>query len=130
MHVRPLASLFVVLALMVWGCGGENGGGGSPTAPTASQTRTIRLEAILEFGDVAVGGTGDRTLRIYNDGNSPMTVTGFTGPTGGAYGATWTDGTIAPGNSQAATIRFSPTEARTYNGTPTGKANQKTGNTH
>jgi hypothetical protein len=118
-----------VVAVFLINCGksSDNGSGsGSPTTPTASQTRAIRLEAVLEFGDVAVGGTAERTLRIQNDGNSPLTVTGLTGPAGG-YTASWTEGTIAAGASQAVTVRFSPTEARTYNGTVTVNANHTSG---
>jgi hypothetical protein len=102
--------------LMAAGCGGK--GATAPTAPTpASPTRIIRLQAILEYGDVAVGSTADRELRIFNDGNAALTVTGLTGPSG--YTASWTSGTIAPGASQVSTVRFSPTAATTYNGTVT-----------
>ena len=122
--VMPIVLISVGLAA----CGGNSSGsgGGSPTTPATTQTRAIRLEATLEFGDVNVGSTADRTLRIYNEGNSPMTVTSLSGP-GGSYTATWTEGTIAPGTSQAATIRFSPAEARTYNGMLTVSANHTSG---
>ena len=52
-------------------CSKDSGSGsGSPTAPTMStQTRVIRIEAGLDFGDVPVGSTSDRILRIYNEGN-------------------------------------------------------------
>jgi hypothetical protein len=119
--------LFVFL--MVGACGGGSEGGGSPTtpAPTQTQSRAIRLEATLEFGDVMIGASNDRTLRIYNEGNSPLTVTSVSGPGADAYTSTWTDGTIAPGTSQTATIRFRPLEARTYNGTVTVNANHTSG---
>lgn len=122
--------LIVLLLLGYVGCSKDsgNGGGSSPTGPsTQTQSRTIRLEANLEFGDVAVGSTADRILRIYNEGNTALIVTGLTGPAGGAYTATWTDGTIAPGTSQAATVRFSPTEPLSYSGTLTVTANQTGG---
>ena len=78
----------------------------------------------LSFGDVPMGTTVERELRIYNQGSSPLTVTGMTGP--GGYTATWTSGTIPPNNgSQQTKIRFTPTENRTYNGTLTVNGNQQ-----
>ena len=41
--------------------------------------------------------------------------------------SSWTSGTIAPGASQAATIRFAPTEERTYSGTITVNADHTSG---
>jgi hypothetical protein len=108
----------VLLMLGFVACGKDSGTGGSPTGPsTPTQTRTIRLEANLEFGDVAVGSRADRILRIYNEGNTALSVTALMVPAGGAYTATWIEGTIAPGASQAITVYFSPTEARNYSGT-------------
>jgi hypothetical protein len=113
-----------VLVLLASACGGSKGG--TPTGPTPStQTRIIRLEAGLDFGEMPVGSRSERILRIYNEGNSPMTVTGLTGPSG--YVASWTDGTIAAGTSQASTIVFQPTENRSYNGTLTVQANHTSG---
>ena len=117
----------VLLMLGFVGCGKDSGSGNSPTGPSTTQTRTIRLEASLEFGDVAVGDTADRILRVYNEGNTALTVTGLTAPAGGAYSATWTDGTIAAGTSRAITVYFSPTDARNYSGTLTVTANQTGG---
>jgi len=110
---------------MLAGCG-SSGGSATPTSPTPPvQTRTIRLEAILQFGEVAVGGSTTRDLRIYNDGNSVMTVTGMTGPSG--YSASWTGGTIPPGSSQMSVIRFSPTASQTYDGMLTVQADHTSG---
>ena len=56
--------LVVVLGFfIVAGCGGN--GSPTPTSPApVAQTRIIRLEAILQFGDVPVGGSATRDLRI------------------------------------------------------------------
>ena len=116
--------ILTVCACALASCGG--GGGSTPTAPTPpAQTRIIRLEAILQFGDVPVSSSVTRDLRIYNEGNSVMTVTGMTGPSG--YTASWTNGTIAPGTSQLSVIRFSPIAAESYNGTVTVQADHTSG---
>ena len=117
--------VYVVGLVVLVSCGGK----GNPTAPTppvpVTQTRIMRLEAILQFGDVPVGASATRDLRIYNDGNAVMAVTGLTGPSG--YTASWTSGTIAPGTSQLSVIRFSPTAAQAYDGTLTVQADHTSG---
>ena len=119
--VLTIPALTIALA-----CSGGNEGASSPTAPSApAQSREIRLEASLDFGDVPLGGSSERILRVYNNGNAPMTVTGITGPSG--YTASWTNGTIQPGASEASTVRFAPTEERSYNGTVTVNANHTSG---
>jgi hypothetical protein len=117
--------VMVVLGLlMMAACGGK--GASTPTAPTpAAPTRIIRLQAILEFGGIPVGASDTRELRIFNDGNSVLTVTGMTGPSG--YTASWTSGTIAPGASQLSIVRFSPTAAQSYNGTVTVQSDATSG---
>lgn len=112
----------VLLALLFVGCGGD-----SPTSPSKSQptvTRIMRLEGNLAFGQIPVGQSSEASLRIFNDGTAPLTVTGMTGP--GGIASSWTNGVVAPGASQTATIRFSPTEARSYNGSLTVQSD-KTG---
>jgi hypothetical protein len=116
----------VVAAVILLGSVACSGGGGTPTAPPPpADTRIIRLEANLEFGDVPVGSSAERDLRIYNNGNAVLTVTGITGPSG--YSASWTNGTIAPNASQLSVVRFSPTAEQSYSGTMTVQANQTSG---
>jgi hypothetical protein len=102
-------------------------GGNSPTTtptPTAT-TRIIGLSGNLAFGNVQVGNTATATLTITNSGNSTLTVSGMTGPSG--YTASWTNGTIPAGGSQAATFQFAPTAAQTYSGTLTVNGDQTSG---
>lgn len=114
----------VLLTLAITACGGSKGS--APTAPTPpTPTKIIRLQAILEFGGIPVGATDTRELRIFNDGNATLTVTGMTGPSG--YTSSWTSGTIAPGSSQLSVIRFSPTAAQSYNGTVTVQSDATSG---
>lgn len=117
--------LLLCLAGAVPGCGKD-----SPTAPTAppTPTRVMRLEANMDFGTVQVGDSVERILRIYNEGSDALTITGMNGPgAGSVVTASWTSGTIAPGTSQASTIRFTPTTAQTYAGVMTVNGNQTSG---
>lgn len=118
-----------VLAVLVFasGCGDKK----SPTQPTQppTATRIIRLEGNMNFGSIQIGQSFDATLRIYNDGTEALNVTGLTGPAGSAsvIAASWTNGNIAPGASQASVIRFTPTAAQSFSGTLTVNGNQTSG---
>ena len=90
-----------------------------------SPTRIIRLEGNLNFGDVQVGSSSQRTLIIYNDGNSTLTVYGINCPTG--FSDNWS-GTISAGGSRNVTITFSPTQAILYSGTLTVNSDATSGN--
>ncbi|HUS84047.1 MAG TPA: choice-of-anchor D domain-containing protein, partial [Anaerolineales bacterium] len=57
-----------------------------------ASTRIIRLVGDLAFGNVRVGQTATRMLTICNDGNSTLTVSGITYPSG--FSGAWS-GTIA-----------------------------------
>lgn len=121
--MRRLVLLFG-LALAVAGCGGDKK---SPAAPS-TPTRIMRLEGNMDFGSVEVGASVERILRIYNEGTEALNITGMTGPgAGGVVSASWTSGNIAPGASQASTIRFTPTTAQTLTGTVTVSGNQTSG---
>jgi hypothetical protein len=123
-RVRSLLAL-VVLSLCASACGDKD----SPTAPTTppAATRIIRLEGNMNFGSIQVGSSHEAVLRIHNDGNETLNVTGLTGPGAGVVTASWTSGGIAPGTSQASTIRFTPTTAQTYTGNVTVNGNHTGG---
>lgn len=113
---------FVVAVACTASCQTKSPNEPSPPPQQQTPTRIIAVSGDLAFGDVAIGATSDRTFSIRNNGNSPLTVTGLTGP--GGYAASWTNGTIAAGTSQDVTVRFSPTAEQTYNGTITVNGDQ------
>jgi hypothetical protein len=122
-------SLTLCLVPLVAACGG---GESSPTAPSptpAATTRIIAISGSLAFGEVAVGSQRDLSITISNSGNATLTVTGLsvTGGLSAHTTATWTSGQIAPGSSQAVTIRFAPTSAGSFSGTVTVNADQTSG---
>ncbi len=91
--------------------------------PTSSaETRVILIEGDLSFGSLLIGESAERPFRIRNTGTAPLTVTGLTGLAGG-FVASWTNGTIASNGAQDVTLRFSPTENRSYSGALTVTAN-------
>jgi hypothetical protein len=125
-RVRPILAT-LVLCVSVSACGDK-----SPTAPTppSTPTRVMVLEANLGFGNVEIGSSVTRELRIINTGTEALTVTGMNSPgagAGGVFVASWTNGSIAPGTSQISVIRFTPTAAQTYGGTLTVNGNQTSG---
>jgi copper(I)-binding protein len=83
---------------------------------TPVPTRIIGLSGNLAFGSVTTGATATATLTIANSGNSALTVTGITYPTGfsGAF-----SGTITAGNSTNVTVTFAPVAVQSYSGTVT-----------
>ena len=89
-----------------------------------STTRIIRLSGDLSFGSVNVGSTSQRTLTIYNDGNSTLTVSSISYPTG--FSGSWS-GTISAGSSRNVTVTFAPTQAITYSGTLTVNSDKTSG---
>jgi hypothetical protein len=80
----------------------------------------------LDFGDVPVNTTVNGTLRITNIGDTTLTVTSITYPSGftGAF-----SGTIASGTSHDVTVTFAPIAEISYGGTITVNSD-KTGGTN
>ena len=79
----------------------------------SDESRLIRLSGDLSYGAVEVGQVTSRNLLIENLGNSPLTVTGITLPTG--FSGSWS-GVLAAGGSQSVVVRFSPTVTGAYGG--------------
>lgn len=122
-HVLVAAALSLVVA----GCGKDSPT--SPTPPANEETRIIAITGTLDFNDVEVGSSSDRAITVRNDGNAPLSVTSISVPAGSnnAFAASWTSGTIAPNGSQSIVVRFSPTEAKRYDGTLRINGNQTAG---
>jgi hypothetical protein len=88
------------------------------------QSRLIGLSGDLAFGNVPVNATETRTLTISNTGNSSLTVSGVSCPTG--FSGAWS-GAIAAGGSQPVTVTFAPTAETSYGGTVIVDADQTSG---
>lgn len=112
-------------ALMLFGmvaCGKS-----APVAPSTSGSRIIRLSGNLAFGIVPVGQrSAPLTLTIANLGDSPLTVSGMTVPSGNVY-LGLEGGTVPAGVAQEVAITFTPTTAQSYNGVLTVNGDQTSG---
>lgn len=80
---------------------------------TPFNTRIIGLNGNLAFGNVVTNTTATRTLTITNSGNSTLTVSGISFPSG--FSGNWS-GTIAAAGSQDVSVTFSPIAAASYGG--------------
>jgi len=77
----------------------------------------MALSGNLNFGEVAVGSTVERTMSIANVGKSDLRVTSLEFATG--FSGNWSGGRIAAGAVRNVTVEFSPQDERSYGGTVT-----------
>jgi len=68
----------------------------------------------LDFGRVVVDSMQSDTTYLKNTGNIDLTISSVSAPEG--FSVDWTNGIIAPGDSQQLVITFMPIEAREYSG--------------
>jgi hypothetical protein len=123
------AATAVLTALITTGCGGGSDSPTSPSPTASTPTRVIAVSGSLAFGEVPVGSQRDATFTIANTGTAALAVSGIS-VSGGFVSqstASWTTGTVAPGGTQAVTIRFAPTTAGSYAGTLTVNGDQTSG---
>lgn len=88
-------------------------------------TKTIRIGGDLAFGNVVTNTSFAKNMTIHNDGNSPLTITGVTYPTG--FSGNWAGGTIPAGKSCNIAVAFEPTVVQLYAGTITVNSDQTSG---
>ncbi len=81
---------------------------------TVATTKVISLVGNLAFGGVTVNSTGTNTLTIFNTGNTALTVTGISFPSG--YSGDWQSGAVPAGQSQLVNVTFAPTTVQDYGG--------------
>jgi uncharacterized repeat protein (TIGR02543 family) len=86
----------------------------------------ISLSGSLDFGNVPINTSAQRTLTISNPGSGPLYVSSLSYPDPG-FSGTWS-GTIAAGQSQDVTITFAPTATRSYSGTMAVNSTASSGN--
>ncbi len=91
---------------------------------TQTSTRIIGLSGSLAFGSVTVGTTKQLTLTVSNTGNSVLSVSSITYPSG--FSGNWS-GTIAAGSSQSVTVTFAPTAVQVYSGAVTVSSDKTAG---
>jgi C1A family cysteine protease len=84
---------------------------------SVSQTRIISLSGNLNYGDVVVGQSLSKTLKISNSGNSPLTVSSISIPQGYSLGNY--NQTVQPGSYNNVSITFTPSNDQPYNGNVT-----------
>lgn len=116
-RVLPL----VVIALAL-GCGKKD----SPTSPTPG-TKSINVTGDLNFGDVQLGSTQERSFRIVNTGSDTLTVSRLTATSTAGFSVSWSSGTLAPNVGQDVKVFFAPTEAKSYSGTLRVEADHTSG---
>lgn len=119
--------LVVVLVALVSACD-KKSSPTEPSPPPVTPSRVLTLSGSLAFGDVEIGASADRTLRVANSGNSVMTVTSLSVTSGSPLSASWLNGTIAPGVTQDVVIRFTPTSTASVSGTIRVNADHTAGN--
>ena len=102
----------------------SDGQDASPITITFTPTRIISLGGDLAFGNLTVGSSAQRTLTIYNNGNSTLTVSSISYPSG--FSGSWS-GSISAGSSRNVTVTFAPTSEISYGGTITVNSNRTSG---
>ena len=78
-------------------------------------TRIIRLDSDLAFGRVQVGSSKQLPLKIYNDGNSVLTVSSINITPLTGFSVNWNGGTVAAGSFQSVVVTFTPTSKQEFN---------------
>jgi hypothetical protein len=78
------------------------------------QTKLIRLSGPLDFGRVTAGQTSNLVMTIYNDGNTNLTVSRISCPSGFSGAGS---GSIPAGGATNVVVTFAPSDGQHYRGT-------------
>ena len=91
---------------------------------TLVPTRIIGLSGSLAFGSIITGTTSTASLTLSNTGNSALTVSNISYPSGfsGAF-----SGAIAAGSATNITVTFAPVAVTNYSGTVTVNSDKTSG---
>ena len=98
---------------------------------STSDTKILRLEGNMDFGNVAINSSANRTLTIHNDGNSTLTLNSLS--FNGVPQFVNDPGTlvnnlqVTPLASTDVVIAFAPTEAQSYQTTLTVSSDKTSG---
>jgi hypothetical protein len=120
--VNRLGLVIILFLVPLFGGCDKNDSNVTPGGPSSSTpSRIIGLSGNLSFGSVNVGSSVESTLTITNSGTQSLNVSGMTisGGLADHTRASWTNGTIAAGASQAVRITFEPIASGSFSGTLT-----------
>lgn len=109
-------SLSLVIAVTcVASCGKDSPTG--PSSPPAADTRIIAITGNFDFNDVEVGQSSERTVTVRNDGTAVLEISSLSIQNASNFAASWTSRSIPAGSSAPLTMRFTPTQVRSYDTT-------------
>lgn len=117
----------VAIALITFSAACSDKNPVAPPPATTTTTRIMTLAGTLNLGSVQVGQSATASFIIRNDGNSPLAITGISGPCGSQYKSSFTSGTIASGTNQSVSVTFAPTAVANCSGNLTVAGNQTSG---
>jgi uncharacterized membrane protein len=92
---------------------------------SGTSTRIIALSGDVNFGNVVTGTVAQATFYITNSGNSTLTVSSISYPSG--FNGDFPSGTISAGSAQAVHVTFSPDTVTGYSGSVTVSSDATSG---
>ena len=125
--------LSITLGLLLSACSKQSSTAPDPppATPPSAQTRIVRLDGDLNFGNISVANNPvkDAVMTVSNDGTDNLQVNGMSGPCAGTYLTVQgsTSFAVAPGGMVPVTFRFAPRIRIDCSGTVTVFGNQTSG---
>src|ERR1051325_8423246 len=96
------------------------------SAPVANAAKIISVSGNLNFGDVALGTSAQRTMTISNSGNATLQVSSIVYPTG--FSGSPSSGSVHSRQKLNITVTFAPMVATNYSGLITIQSDATSGN--